>query len=61
MAVDNLGKRLRQSHLRSLSPEEKIRLNFEEARRLVEVNPGYGRRRFVAQWRRRNGGNRADG
>jgi hypothetical protein len=61
MAVDNLGKRLRQAHLRNLSPEEKIRLNFEEARRLAEVNPGYAWRRFVAQWRRRNGGTRADG
>jgi hypothetical protein len=53
MARDNMGKRLRREHLRSLSPAEKIELNYREAAQLREINPDYAWRRFRDQWRRR--------
>jgi len=49
----SLGKRLRQAHLQAVSPADKVRLNFTEARALYRVNPEYAWTRFVKHWRRR--------
>ena len=60
MAVENIGKRLRREHVRSLSPAEKIELNYREADQLRDLHPEYAWRRFVEQWRRRRAGADAD-
>lgn len=56
MPLRNLGSRLREAHIASLPPEERVALNFRETRRLNELAPDVAwedfRRRFQRSVRR---------
>jgi hypothetical protein len=53
MNRNDLGRRLREENLRTLSPERKIQLNYVELSSILALTRDRGWSEFVRRWRRR--------
>ena len=51
----DLGRRLRESNLRAVSPERKIELNYIELSSILALTADRGWSEFVRRWSRRHG------